>query len=399
MTKYFCTIFFIVTAFFSAYADSFKENAVERHLPFQKIPIPSSVLNETVDIYVQLPFKYESEFNQNYRYPVLYTLDAPVGLPLVSGVLAPLNGYNSAPQMIIVGISTSNRGRDFTPTSDPNYEEHSGGADKYLTFIEQDVIPYIEKHYRTEKFRILSGHSYGGLLVSHSFHKRPNLFQAHFANSPSVFWESEKTVSDLIKFVKTNPMHKNFLYMNIGNEGNPESDSPEGVQMLSGIQKIERELANLNTPNLRYKFEYFREEPHQNTPIYGTIGALRGLYPQWSIPYETSVEGYESVLAHFKKLSTLYGYQIEPKSWQMYDEGIGQLSYLENPAEAIKYFSYNISQEPSEYSSRLHIVDAFVKLGKKQEALKHLNILLRRDDLSDEERQQLTEKKSNVNLM
>ena len=82
MTKYFCTIFFIVTAFFSAYADSFKENAVERHLPFQKIPIPSSVLNETVDIYVQLPFKYESEFNQNYRYPVLYTLDAPVGLPL-----------------------------------------------------------------------------------------------------------------------------------------------------------------------------------------------------------------------------------------------------------------------------------------------------------------------------
>ncbi|ATG79522.1 hypothetical protein AOR04_18390 [Pseudoalteromonas sp. 1_2015MBL_MicDiv] len=169
--------------------------------------------------------------------------------------------------------------------------------------------------------------------------------------------------------------------------------------MLSGIQKIERELANLNTPNLRYKFEYFREEPHQNTPIYGTIGALRGLYPQWSIPYETSVEGYESVLAHFKKLSTLYGYQIEPKSWQMYDEGIGQLTYLENPAEAIKYFSYNISQEPSAYSSRLHIVDAFVKLGKKQEALKHLNILLRRDDLSDEERQQLTEKKSNVNLM
>jgi predicted alpha/beta superfamily hydrolase len=395
MIKYFNVIFLLVTTF-CAYSQSFKENAVARHLPFQKVSISSSVLNETLDIYIQIPFKYHSEFNQNSRYPVLYTLDAPVGLPLVSGVLEPLNGYNNAPQMIIVGISTSNRGRDFTPTPDPNYEEISGGADKYLSFIEQDVIPYIENHYRTEKFRILSGHSYGGLLVSHSFYKKPNLFQAHFANSPSFFWDSGKTVSNIVTFVKKNPMHKNYLYLNIGNEGNPESESPEGVQMLTGVQKIESELADIDTPNLRFKFEYFPEEPHQNTQIYGIIGALRGLYPQWSIPYKTSVEGYESVLAHFNELSILYGYKIEPKEWQMFDEGIEQLMYLHNPVEAIKYFSYNIKHQPSSYRSRFHIVDALLQVGKNKDALTHLDILLDRDDLTDDEREQLTKKRSKI---
>ena len=394
MTKFVSVIVLLIVASFSAYSASFKENAVERHLPFQKIAITSAVLNETIDIYVQLPFRYESEFSQHYRYPVLYTLDAPVGLPLVSGILAPLVGYNNAPQMIVVGISTANRNRDFTPTPDANYEEQSGGADTYLRFIEQEVIPLIDANFRTEEFRILSGHSYGGLLVSHSFHKKPDLFQAHFAFSPSVFWNNGQTVSDIIKFIKKNPAHRNFLYMNIGNEGNPESDSPEGKEMLSGVQQIESAFANLNTQSLRFKVEYFPNEPHQNTPIYGVIGALRALYPQWSVPYQTALEGYESVLAHFNELSTLYGYNIEPKEWEMFDEGLGQLHYLQNPAEAIKYFSYNIKQDPTTYRSRVHIIDAYLQLGNKQKALEQVNMLLSRDDLTAEERQKLTDKKA-----
>ena len=396
MTKFVSMIVLFILTTCSAYSDSFKENAVERHLPFQKIAITSAVLNETIDIYVQLPFQYESEFSQHYRYPVLYTLDAPVGLPLVSGILEPLVGYNNAPQMIVVGISTANRGRDFTPTPDVNYEEQSGGADTYLRFIEQEVIPFIDAKFRTEEFRILLGHSYGGLLVSHSFHKKPDLFQAHFAFSPSLFWNNGETVRDIIKFIKKNPAHRNFLYMNIGNEGNPESDSPEGKEMLSGIRQIESAFEDLNTQSLRFKVEYFPNEPHQNTPIYGVIGALRGLYPQWSIPYKTALEGYESVLAHFNELSTLYGYNIEPKEWEMFDEGLGQLHYLQDPAEAIKYFSYNIKQDPTTYRSRVHIIDAYLQLGNKEKALEQVNMLLSRDDLTDEERQQLTDKKVTV---
>lgn len=381
---------------FNASADSFADNAVERQIPIQKLSIESAVLNESVDVFVRLPFKYDSDFTQNWRYPVLYSLDAPVGLPLLSGVMSSLVGYNNAPQMIIVGISTSNRDRDLLPTLDKNYEEHGGGADKYLAFIEQEVIPYIDENYRTEKFRILSGHSYGGLFVAHSFYKKPDLFQAHFAASPSLFWEDGQTVDNLINFIKKNPNHKNFLYMNMGNEGNPESESAEGVEMLKGVQKIEDVLSATDTPNLHYKFEYFRGESHQNTPIFGAIGALRGLYPQWAISNKTADKGFDSVMAHFEQLSNLYGYDIEPKEWQMHDKGFAQLDHLDAPGEAIKYFNHVVERNPTAYSVRVGLVRAHTKLGNKSEALKHLNILLERSDLSDEERKDLEGKKSRL---
>lgn len=395
MTKH-LYIFILCIFALTTEAASFADNAVERHRPYSKVPLSSSVLKETVDIYVQLPFKYESQFMQKERYPVIYVLDAPVGLPLISGILEPLIGYNNAPQMIVVGVSTSNRNRDLTPSIDLNYESHGGGADKYLEFIEKEVIPYINENYRTEDFRVLSGHSYGGLFATYAFYKKPNLFQAHFANSPSLFWENGKTVKELIKFVEQNPNHKNFLYMNMGNEGNPESGSPEGVEMLKGVQMIESALTSLNAPNLSFKFEYFSNEPHQTTPIYGAIGALRGLYPQWSIPYKTSMAGYESVMEHFEQLSNKYGYKIEAKGWQIYDEGVAQLTFLNNPSEAIKYFNHNVSRDPLSDGSRKKIVDAYVQLGKVEKALEHLRVLISRDDLEDKERQTLLEKISTL---
>ena len=166
--------------------------------------------------------------------------------------------------------------------------------------------------------------------------------------------------------------------------------------MLEGVQSIENVFASLDTPNLVYRFEYLHQEPHQNTPIYGAIGALRGLYPQWSIPYKSSVEGYQSVLGHFNHLSALYGYNIKPKAWQMYEEGIAQLNFLDNPHEAAKYFNYNIRRAPNDSVSRALLVDTYIKLGNKQEAIKHLDILLAQDDLSAKDRRELSDKKSAI---
>ena len=244
-------------------------------------------------------------------------------------------------------------------------------------------------------FRVLSGHSYGGLLVAHSFHTKPDLFQAHFAYSPSLFWDNSETVKKLIAFFENNPNHRNFLYMNMGNEGNPESESIEGKEMLKGVKKIEKELMLKNMPNMRYRFDYMNEEPHQNTPIYGAIGALRGLYPQWSIPYKTAIDGYDSVVAYFSELTAMYGYDIEPKECQMYDEGFAHLNLLDNPEEATKYFNYILGRNPSAYGARDGIVSAYLKLGKKSDALEHLNILLERDDLTEKERKELLNRSLN----
>lgn len=360
--------------------------------PFEKFAFDSTIMDETLDIHIQLPLFYHE--NSDYRYPVIYVLDAPVGLTLTAGVIDPLVGYNNAPQMIIVGLSTSNRSRDFTPSIDTQLEPESGGADKYLNFISNEVIPYIDKNYRTENFKILSGHSYGGLFVMHTFHTKPDLFQAHFAYSPSLFWGDNATVKNVISFLKNNKQHRNFLYMNIGNEGNtelwasegiPEQATKSGKAMLEGVLAIEKALQLNRQPNLDYKVETFFDEPHQTTQIYGTVSSLRNLYPQWDVPYKSYLEGFKSVMEHFSWLTEKYGYQIEAKFWQMNDEGEYLLNEKNNPTEAIKYFNFNLQRSPESITTLANLVNAHIENGEPQIAMNYIDKLLSLTTLTKEQ--------------
>jgi len=378
-----------------SFANSFQQNAVERQRPIIETVIESKVLGEELSLFIHLPLFYGKDFSKNYQYPVLYVLDAPDNLPLYAGVLASLTGYNSAPQPIIVGISTNNRDREFLPSIDKNYGTDGGGANKFLQYIREEVIPYIDVNYRTEPYRIISGHSYGGLFVAHAFSSSPALFQAHFAFSPSLFWDNSKTVDSLISFIKNNPTHKNYLYMNIGNEGDPKHDSPEGKQMLQGIKNVDKALKTLDMPNLKYQLDYLANESHQTTQIIGAINSLRGLYPQWSIPYKASLAGYDSVIEHFTELTKRYGYPIEPKRWQMYDEGVYHLNGNNNPTEALKYFHYNIKRDPEDLTSRRFLVDAYIALNDKSSALSDLEFLLEKTK-ELEEKQKLIELKNTL---
>ena len=77
------------------------------------------------------------------------------------------------PEMILVGIQNTNRTRDLTPTK--TERANTGGGDKFLDFIEQEVLPLVEKNYRTEPFRVFAGHSLGGLAVVYTMLSRPHL--------------------------------------------------------------------------------------------------------------------------------------------------------------------------------------------------------------------------------
>ena len=86
------------------------------------------------------------------------------------------------PEMIVVGIQNTNRTRDMTPTKTES--ANSGGGENFMKFIETEVMPMVEKNYRTQPFKIFAGHSLGGLTVIYSFVSRPDLFNAYIAASP-----------------------------------------------------------------------------------------------------------------------------------------------------------------------------------------------------------------------
>ena len=111
-----------------------------------------------------------------------------------------------SPEMIVVAVRNTDRTRDLTPspfTPDPpedgegedgdegdgeNPMPTAGGAGAFLDFFERELFPFVEERYRTQPYRIVIGHSFGGLFAVHALVHRPAAFDAYVAISPSLWW-------------------------------------------------------------------------------------------------------------------------------------------------------------------------------------------------------------------
>lgn len=177
------------------------------------------------------------------------------------------------PDLIVVGVVNNNRIKDFTPTkSKKHLDIESGEADKFLEFMEHELLPYIDKKYRTRSYKIILGHSLGGLLAVHSLISKPYLFQAHFAFSPSLWWDDQLIVNRANKFFQKNKTLKNFLYLNMGKESQKTTNS---------INDFKAIIHKNNHEQFEFITDIFLEEPHVTTPVIGQYKAYRALYRDW----------------------------------------------------------------------------------------------------------------------
>lgn len=352
-----------------------------------KTEITSTVLQENYELWVHLPENY----SESKKYPVLYLLDGRNNFSHTVGTLSYLKSGDMMPEMIVVGISSKNRIRDYTPTKIET-RKSSGGGEKFLDFIEQELIPYINKKYSTESFRIFSGHSLGGLLVLHTLHSRPNLFQAHFAYSPSLYWNDKATVKKTIDFLTKTKQFSNYLYMNIGNEG-LISQNPTGLAMRSAFQELEAKL-KFNKPNkFLFRSDHFDREKHGTTPVVGQFNAFRDLYEPWYIPFEPLKDGLLAIEKYYLMLSERYGYEVKPQKSIINEAADYHLNTNNGFNEAITLFKFNTKNYPSCVQCYSDLANVYEKSGKINEAIEQIDIAMK---FSDEVLPQLTEHKKRL---
>jgi predicted alpha/beta superfamily hydrolase len=138
----------------------------------------SALLNEKRELLISVPKSFAA--NKTLRYPVVYLLDGDTYFQSCTATidhLSAANGNAVIPEMIVVGLPNIDRVRDLT-TSVTIQNPGSGGAEKFTSFLEKELIPYIEKHYPTAPFRMLVGHSLGGLFVMNAL--APKKKQTHY---------------------------------------------------------------------------------------------------------------------------------------------------------------------------------------------------------------------------
>ena len=147
--------------------------------------IPESALNST---------------SNTTKYPVLYLLDGPGHFYSVTEMIKQLsaNGNTIVPEMIIVAIPNTDRSLDLTPShvdidvfSGDSIQYSSGGGNKFLDFMEDELIPHIEKTYPAAPYSTFVGHSFGGLSVINVLISRPHLFNNYVAIDPSLWWDDQ----------------------------------------------------------------------------------------------------------------------------------------------------------------------------------------------------------------
>jgi Predicted hydrolase of the alpha/beta superfamily len=141
-------------------------------------------------IYVAFPESYAAQ--PQARYPVVFLLDGDSTFPILATYHRFLNYDEGVPQAIVVGIAygsfdpaTNKRDYDFSAAAADATREQ-GGARAFHAFLKQELIPEIDRRYRTDPGRrVLFGQSRGGYMVLYSAFTDPDLFWGRLASNPS----------------------------------------------------------------------------------------------------------------------------------------------------------------------------------------------------------------------
>jgi predicted alpha/beta superfamily hydrolase len=349
--------------------------------------LPSKILSEQRDLLVHLPNNYHQ--NNELNYPVLYLLDGQRNLNHAAGTLDLLNQDGKSQEMIIIAIKNTHRTRDLTPTYDESYNEWgiSGGADNFLDFIEKELIPYVNKNYRTNSFKVLSGHSFGGLLAVYALQSRPQLFQAHFAFSPSLWWHDRVILKNSENFLANTTKLNNYLYVNLGNESG---------DMLSAFQQYTKLLKTHTPKGFSYNSDIDKQETHGTSALIGQTLAYRYLDASLQCPEDVISQGLLAIEQFYKTQSENYGYQIKPTFRVINHAGYIALN-KKDLTTAIKIFESNVKNYPHKADAYDSLADGLEASGELNKALKMMDIAIKKSMLENIENNSM--KTHQVNLL
>lgn len=327
--------------------------------------IKSEIFDKEREILIHLPVGYdESEDN----FPVLVLIDGPWHFNHVSTMSDFLQNAQHAPGLIIVGVDHAARLKNLTPPSESDPADSTiGGADRFLEYIETEVIPYIEHNYRTSHYRILAGWSLGGLFTFHTMMNRPDLFDAYISLSPSLWREEKRQVGKIIDYLENNKSQfKSPLFMTMANEGGAN---------LEGVEEIAAYLAKNTINGLRWDYKHYPEESHYSGTFRGMFDGLelvfRPLAELQSSTYISALieeQGIEAIDASFESLSSLYGRKLTIGESTLNTIGYRYLGE-ERVELAIVVFKENVKKYPESPNVYDSLGDGYRAAGLYQEAV------------------------------
>lgn len=318
-------IFILILFPFVSLSQQFKTTPVENGI---RIDFHSRIMSEDRTIWIRVPASYNEQNGAIQSYPVMYVLDGKSAFFPITGVVSFMSEKEHVnyqiPEMIIVGVDTENRFRDLTPnasTKQSNGDEaktpeqklmmqESGGGEKFLKFLEEEIFSYVEKNYRTNPYRIYVGHSLGGLTATYTFLKRPDLFSAAISIDPSLWWDGAKYVNEAPELLRAMPNDKmKKYYVSVIDSSN----YGRSLQFHShAIFNIGKAMANASLKNLQYKVDYIPNTDHSSIPMLSWYNGLLFVFDGYHKSHYEYMKDPDLIESHFKDIESKIGLKMTP---------------------------------------------------------------------------------------
>jgi predicted alpha/beta superfamily hydrolase len=330
----------IVASFFnrlSAHDDSDKVIIGHYH------KLHSKVLKETRILLISVPKGYELS---QEKYPVLFVLDGDVSVLSEAFFVLRNLGFGSLPPMVIVAVKNTDRNRDMLP--DPKKD----GTLKFLQFFSHELIPYIDKNFRTEKFKILYGASVAGVFVLYSLLKDPGTFSAYISSSPTIIWSRDYLLNKL-KVVSQNSSEMNkFLYVIYGDK--------DWTKVRDSLADFLPKLESLKHKGMRIQTEFLPDKGH--IPLNSLYHGLCTLFDGYQYPDDKRRnEGLDSLKVYYKEFSKKIGYQVRLPFRALNGVGQSLLFRQKKNKEAVEAFELLKKLYPHEASCDIMLAISYYK--------------------------------------
>lgn len=313
----------------------------------ETVSLHSEVFGEDRRVLVYLPADY---YQTTGRYPVVYLLDGAFFFLPTAGLVDFYSTVNRMPRMIVVAIVHTDRMHELSTGA-------AGGSAQFTSFLREELIPFVNGRFRTEPFRILIGHSLGGLFSVHSLLGAPDLFQAHIAASPALYWNRRSELDRAQEVLDSTSSLKNFLYLTYS--------GGDGENIRTSTDRLVGLLEGSAPPGLTWAFEFLPEERHNSSPVRSVLGGLSQLFSGWTYLGEDSAD---ALIEHYQRLSEELGFECKPEVGNVASRGRSLLGRGQ-VAEAIRIFEYNARIHPAVPETHEALGAAYRRAGELQKAI------------------------------
>ena len=304
---------------------------------------------------VQLPQGYAAKTEK--RYVLMFNFH-PYSNTYLSGMHDWMSHNGEWPwlETIIVTPQTGNQSAQLF--------DRSGVTTPLLDFFEDVLLPAIDKRYRTNGFRIISGFRVDGSIVLSALLHKPSMFNAYFAISPELKNDMAGVMSSLSKRLEGLDTTPRLLIVSHGG-------SVKERHQVDEYDSLAHQLANHAPRSLEWHVKDYSEHYFMSLPLVTVIAGIETLFDDIhsGLPADSAISqaGPESIVRHYQYLSEQkYGFEVSPKR-SLTNLGNSQLDH--SLRDGLAVFNVIAKRYPDDAYSYHNIAKAYARYGHYEQAI------------------------------